>query len=424
MRVIVVGAGLIGAASAYHLVRRGHEVTLLERREQPALGASHANGGMLTPSMADPWNAPGVWRELLRSIGKADSPMLLRARAIPGLWRWGLQFLAHSTHARFGANTGKNLRLAAYSVQGMQALRDSEQLDYDAGTRGTLKLYRDAAAFEAGLAKSQAHAAGLIEVCPLDARGVLTLEPGLAGIAEQIAGGLHFPRDESGDASRFTTQLCAAAVRQGARLLCGTPILGLENDRRGVRGVHTADGMLPADAVVIAAGVDAPRLLRGVGVRLPVVPVKGYSITCAPREPAGSGAPPLRLPIVDDALHAALTPLGARLRIAGTAEFAGFDAQVSPARLANLQQLLRQILPAHADRLLAGEVDNWVGMRPMCADGVPCIGGAGPAGLFVNAGHGHLGWTMADGSARLLADLVEGRAAQLDAADYDLRRFG
>lgn len=424
MRVIVVGAGLIGATSAYHLACRGHEVTLLDRRAGPGLGASEANGGMLTPSMADPWNAPGVWRELLGSFGRPDSPMLLRAKAIPGLWLWGLQFLAHSTRARFAANTGRNLRLAAYSVQGMRALREREALDYDADTRGTLKLYRDERAFEAGIAKSNALPAGLIEVRPLDARGVFALEPGLAGIAGQIAGGLHFPRDESGDAHRFTTQLCDAAVRRGARLACNTTILGLENDRGRVRGVRTGTGVLPADAVVVAAGVDAPRLLRGVRVRLPVVPVKGYSITCQPADAAPRSAPPLRLPIVDDALHAALTPLGARLRIAGTAEFAGFDARLSPSRLANLRQLLHAILPGQATRLLAGKVENWVGMRPMCADGVPCIGAVGPGGLYVNAGHGHLGWTMADGSARLLADLMEGREPELDAADYALRRFG
>ena len=196
MRIIVVGAGLIGATTAYHLVCRGHEVTLLERHPAPALGASQANGCMLTPSMADPWNAPGVWRDLLRWAGRNDAPMLLRWRAIPGLAGWGLRFLANSSASRYHANTVRNLRLAAYSVAGMAALRGAEQLDYGAGIRGTLKLYRDQRAFDAGLLKVQSLPTELVEVRPLDAAGVVALEPGLADIGDRIAGGLHFPRDE------------------------------------------------------------------------------------------------------------------------------------------------------------------------------------------------------------------------------------
>jgi D-amino-acid dehydrogenase len=422
MRIIVVGAGLIGATTAYHLVRRGHEVTLLERRPAPALGASQANGCMLTPSMADPWNAPGVWRDLLRWAGRDDAPMLLRWRAIPGLAGWGLRFLANSSAARYHANTLRNLRLAACSVAGMAALRGAEQLDYGAGIRGTLKLYRDQRAFDAGLLKVQSLPAELVEVRPLDAAGVAALEPGLADIGDRIAGGLHFPRDEWGDARRFTELLCAAAVRRGARLLLGTEILGLENDGHRVRGVRTGGGSMAADAVVVAAGVDAVHLLRGVARRLPIAPVKGYSITFTPND-AGTAAP-LGLPVVDDALHAAATPLGASLRVAGTAEFAGPDATMAPERLENLKGLMRAMLPRHADRLLGGRVEPWAGLRPMCADGVPCIGPVGPPGLFVNAGHGHLGWTMADGSARLLADLIDGREPELDAGDYSPRRFG
>lgn len=423
MRVIVVGAGLIGAASAWHLVRRGHEVIVIERGARPALGASYANGGMLTPSMADPWNAPGVWRELLGSVGRPDSPLLLRARAIPSLAGWGLRFIANSTSERFEANTAKNLRLAAYSVAGMEALRREESIDYDAATLGTLKLYRDAAAFEAGLAKARGLAQGLVEVRPLDAAGVVALEPGLAGIEARIAGGLHFPKDESGDAHRYATQLCEAAERRGARLVFDTQVEGVAHEHGRVLGVRAAGGLLQADAVVLASGIDVPQLLRGVGPRLPIAPVKGYSITCVPADPA-AGPLPLRLPVVDDALHAAVTPLGRTLRIAGTAEFAGPDARIAPERIANLRELLHAILPRHAGRLLGGEVRPWAGMRPMCADGVPCIGRAGPAGLYVNAGHGHLGWTMADGSARLLADLLEGRAPELEARDYSPRRFG
>jgi len=422
MHIVVVGAGLIGSASAHHLARRGHAVTLLEQAAAPASGASHANGGMLTPSMADPWNAPGVWCNLLRWIGRTDAPMLLRPRALPSLAGWGLRFIAASAPRRYRDNTLRNLRLAAYSVAGMAPLRATLALAYHAGTRGTLKLYSNPRALEAGARLAGSLAPEHIEVLALDRQQVLRLVPALADAAERIAGGLHFPRDESGDARLFTGQLCAAAARDGAELRFGCEVLGIESRAGTVRAVRTSHGTVAADAIVVAAGCHSAALLRGLGPRLPIAPVKGYSLTCSP--PGGDATPaPIPLPLVDDALHAALTPLGASLRIAGTAEFAGFDTRLDPSRLENLRRLLRALLPAHAARLLSGSVVPWAGLRPMSADGVPFIGAYGPRGLYVNAGHGHLGWTMADGSARLLADLIDGAEPALDPADYAPHRF-
>jgi D-amino-acid dehydrogenase len=422
MQIAVIGAGLIGVTTAHHLARRGHRVTLLERAAAPASGASHANGGMLTPSMADPWNAPGVWRDLLRWIGREEAPMLLRPRALPSIIGWGLRFISASSASRYHDNTLRNLRLAAYSVAGMAPLRSTAALAYHAGTHGTLKLYRDPRAFEAAARNATPLAPGLVEVHALDRRQVLDLVPALADIGERIAGGLHFPRDESGDARLFTEQLCADAVHHGVTLQLGREVLGIDVEAGAVRALRTTRGSLRADAVVVAAGCHAAALLRGLGPRLPIAPVKGYSITCIPRE--GDAAPaPLPLPIVDDALHAALTPLGTSLRIAGTAEFAGFDTRLDASRLDNLRGLLAAVLPAHAPGLLSGTVVPWAGLRPMSADGVPFIGPYGPRGLYVNAGHGHLGWTMADGSARLLADLVEDGTPALDPADYSPQRF-
>ena len=422
MHVVVVGAGLIGVASAYHLRVRGHEVTLIERAGGPATGASHANGGMLTPSMADPWNAPGVWRDLLRWIGRADAPMLLRPRALPALAGWGLRFIRASSPARYHDNTLRNLRLAADSVAGMARLRAQEPFDYLADLGGTLKLYGEARAFEAGLRKAGTLAPELITVRPLDRPQVLDLVPALADVAHRIVGGLHFPKDESGVARLFTERLCAAAERRGVRLRFGCEARAIDAGGGRVQAVRTARERIPADAIVVATGCHAPFLLRGCGVKLPIAPVKGYSITCTPAADDATPAP-LALPIVDDALHAALTPLGASLRIAGTAEFTGFDTRLDAARLGNLRGLLSAVLPAHAARLLSGSVTSWAGLRPMSADGVPCIGPCGPRGLFVNAGHGHLGWTLADGSGRLLADLVEGVRPALEPRDYAPQRF-
>lgn len=419
MHIVVVGAGLIGVTSAYRLQRAGHTVTVVERESAVARGASYANGGMLTPSMADPWNAPGVWKELLRSLGRADAPMLVRLHAVPSLLRWGLKFLAASSSTRFAANTLRNLRLAAYSVAGMEELRREEHLEYAAATLGTMKIYRDRSSFEAGLRKAQASSHPSVEIRALSAAQAVDVEPGLADIEASLAGALHFPRDEAGDARLFSEALCAAAQRRGVTFSFGTTATGIVADSR-VRALRTVAGDMQADAIVIASGCHAAGLLHGAGVRLPVNPVKGYSLTCLR---ADDERAPVRIPIVDDALHAALTPLGSSVRIAGTAEFTGFDTRLSAPRVENLRRLLRAILPMHADRLLAGDVSPWAGLRPMSADGVPCIGQCGPAGLYVNGGHGHLGWTMADGSARLLADLIDGRTPAIAAADYSPRRF-
>jgi D-amino-acid dehydrogenase len=419
VNIVVIGAGLIGVTSAYRLQRAGHAVTLIEREQQLASGASYANGGMLTPSMADPWNAPGVWKDLLRWMGKADAPMLLQPRALPSLSGWGLKFLAASSPPRFDANTWRNLHLAAYSVAGMRELRAEETLDYEASTLGTIKIYRNAAAFDAGLKKMRRYAHSAVDARPLSAAEVVSLEPGLTPIQSQLAGAVHFASDESGNARLFTEQLWAAARRRGA-VLRHSQVTQIVVTKGRVRGVVTQHGTISTDVVVVAAGSDTPKLLRPLGVRVPIRPVKGYSLTCTPFD---GTPPPLSIPIVDDDLHAAVTPLGASIRIAGTAEFVGFNREITPARIENLKRLLREVLPASAEKLLAADVQPWAGLRPVCADGVPCIGACGPEGLYVNSGHGHLGWTMADGSARLLTDLINGKTPAIEAKDYDPKRW-
>lgn len=421
MHIVVVGAGLIGVTSAYRLRRAGHEITLIERSHELASGASFANGGMLTPSMADPWNAPGVWKNLLRWMGKPDAPMLLRPSSLLSMSGWGLKFLTSSSPPRFNDNTWRNLRLAVYSVAGMRELRTEEPFEYQASTRGTMKVYRDPQAFAAGLEKMRQYSHPEIDARPLTAEEAIALEPGLAQIRSQLAGAVHFASDESGDARLFTQQLWEAARRRGAALRSGESVVEIVVEKNRVRGVRTPRETIAADAVVVACGCHTPELLRPLGIRLPIQPVKGYSLTCTPLEP--EAVPPISIPIVDDDLHAAVTPLGTSIRVAGTAEFAGFNRDVSPERIENLKRLLHGVLPESADKLLAGNVQPWTGLRPVCADGVPCIGPCGPEGLYVNSGHGHLGWTMAEGSARLLADLVDGRTPAIEARDYDPRRW-
>lgn len=412
--ILIIGAGLVGAATAYALVQRGFAVTLVDRGATPAVGASHANGGMLTPSMADPWNAPGVWRDLLRWVGREDAPMLLRLSALPGLTAWGAAFLANSRQTAYTRATRHNVELGLFSLRVMAEWRERMRPQYAASRCGTLKIYRSEAAWYAGIAKAASFAVMGVRYDPWDCEKLVQNQPSLAPIASRLAGAVHFPDDESGDAAQFTRALVDGAADRGAQLLFGRAVQRLWVEGGKVRGAILDDGQrLDADAVVLAAGAETPSLARSAGVKVAVAPVKGYSLTYA-----ADGIALPTLPLVDDALHAALTPLGSRLRVAGTAEFSGFDARIVPARIANLKYLLRQILPEQADALDARDPVAWAGFRPMHARGVPCIGQTDCPGLYLNCGHGHLGWTEAAGSGEALARLMAG-----ENSDFDLRPF-
>lgn len=403
MRVAVVGGGLVGVASAYALARRGVGVTIIEASAGPALGASFANAGMLTPSMSDPWNAPGIWRDLLRWLGREDAPMLVRLKAMPGLAPWGLRFLAASGESTFTRAIAHNVRLGLFSIEVMNAWRDEAAFDYDGARVGTMKIYRSDASFARGVAKAAAMAELGVPFRALNRQETVAFEAALLPIESEVAGAVHFPHDQSGDAQRFAEGLSRACAARGAVLRWGEPARALRLEAGAVNGVVLASGeVIEADAVVLAAGAKTPALASSVGIHLPISPVKGYSITY---EAGGLALP--GVPIVDDALHAAVTPFRERLRVAGTAEFAGFDPKLQPRRIENLRDLLRRILPAQAGELERRGAKAWAGFRPMHARGLPAIG-AVRRGLFINAGHGHLGWTQAAGSGEALARAILG----------------
>ncbi|MGQ0585975.1 MAG: D-amino acid dehydrogenase [Gammaproteobacteria bacterium] len=418
MRAIVIGSGLLGVTSAWFLARAGCEVTVLERASGPAQGTSFANAGMLTPSMADPWNAPGILWHLLRWLGREDAPFLLRPRALPSMLGWGLSFLRHSSAAHQRASMDANLRLASYSLAVLRELRAALKLAYDESTLGTLKVFRDRAAFDAA-ADRTAQLAGMgLKVRAVTAAEAVVIEPALAPVADRLVGGVHCPADESGDARSFTLALAERARESGVRFVFNADVDGLESDGRRLVAARASGRRHEAEVFVAAAGSWSAPLLERIGVALPVRPVKGYSITVPTT--GWDGAP--RLPVVDDALHAAATPLGARLRVAGTAEIAGYDMELTPARIDNLFDLLLGLFPSYAPRLDRAAAQPWAGLRPVSPDGVPRIGQLGPENLFVNTGHGHLGWTHAAGSGALLADLVCGKAPAIAPAAYDPNR--
>lgn len=415
---IIVGGGLMGLATAQALLDRGETVTVIEAREGVALETSFGNAGMMTPSMGDPWNGPGVHRHLASSLFNPRSPMKLRLRALPSLTTWGIRFLRNSARDRHLAATEANFRLGSYSAEGTRRLRERLGLEYDAADRGTMKVFRDPAAMQAPLSLTRHLGTLGLPFRELDADAAVAEEPLLGDIRDQIAGALRFPDDAVGDSARFCTALGERLGAAGVAIRHSTRATRLVVERGEVRGVTTADGETLAGRVVVACGVWSPALLRSAGVSLPVKPAKGYSLTLdmtgVPERP--------RIPVVDDAMHAAVAPIGDRLRIGGTAEFAGFDSALNPTRVDNLARLLRAIYPRIAAAVDFGKATAWTGFRPMSCDGKPFIGPAPVRGLYVNAGHGHLGWTHAVGSGELLADLMTGRSPAVDASPFRVGR--
>jgi D-amino-acid dehydrogenase len=417
MKVLIIGSGLIGLTTAWFLRRNGHEVAVIDRAEGPGQETSFANGALLTPSMAEPWNAPGCWRVLLGSLGRSDAAMQLRLRALPAMAGWGLRFLSNSRAAIFERNTVSNSRLALYALEVLQSLRQQTAIEYGRTARGSLKIFRDQASLDLAseaLARTSAKGA---DFRTLSNRETAELEPALAPIADQLAGAIHYGADETGDAYRFCVALAEHAKQQGVDFRFGTEVTSLEVRSGRITAVVAGSERFEADRYVVAAGSYSTPLLRRVGVNLPVRPAKGYSVTFDDHQ----DRPSLGIPVIDDHWHAAVVPLAGAIRVAGTAEFAGFDLTLSQARIQNLLKLLREVLPRA--RIDLGTARPWCGLRPMSVDGVPIIGPTPISNLFVNTGHGHLGWTMAAGSGQLLADLVSGNVPSIDPAPYALTRF-
>ncbi len=418
MKALIIGSGLIGTTSAYFLARRGWEVTVLERQEGPGLETSFANGSLLTPSMPEPWNAPGTWRVLLRSLGRSGSPLKLRLKALPHLGSWGIGFLRHSSPQRYERNTVKNLRLALHSLEVLAGLRRELGIEYGGAAHGSLRVIRDAAALERALAWGERlRAQGGLDFRRLSADEIVAMEPALAPIAHRLAGGIHYPVDEIGNAYKFCVGLAEHARARGVEFRFGTPVTAIEVGRGNVTAVLSGKSRFTADRYIVAGGSYSPLLVKALGLAVPVRPAKGYSLTFEhPRL-----EPPFRLPICDDDFHAVVVPLEGMIRVAGTAELAGYDLSLPEARIQNLLTLVRQVLPAAGFE--RAQAKPWCGLRPMSVDGVPIIGPTPIGNLWLNTGHGHLGWTMAAGSGQLLSDLLTGGSPSVSPEAYALARF-
>ena len=413
-RVVVLGGGVIGVATAWYLARNGCEVTLVERREAVALETSFANAGLITPGMSDPWNAPGTPLLILKSLGQENSPFLLRLSAIPGLLSWGLQFLRQCNTASWRRNTHTILRLCTFSHECLRALAQETGIDYESNPRGTLRLIRNPAALEKSVRTADMLRDLGVRSYTLDTAGVIELEPALAGQVDSIVGGIHYPDDEAGDAHLFSQRLAQLCASQGVEFLYNEPVEGIEVQDAAFSGVRTRSGRIDADACVVALGNESVARLGPLGIRLPIYPVKGYSLTF----PVGDwdGAPVV--PMSDDGYHVGMSRIGDRVRVAGSAELAGYDTTLTAGRIQHLRTFFHTLFPDYPGKALDG---GWTGLRPMTPDGSPYLGPTPVKGLFVNTGHGHLGWTMACGSGSLVADLVCGRDPGIDLSGLTLR---
>ena len=415
MHVIVLGAGVVGVTSAWYLAADGHQVTVIDRQPIPARETSFANGGQISVSHAEPWANPGAPLRALKWMGREDAPLLWRWRADPAQWTWGLRFLGQCTAARAKANIRAIVALGLASRGALQALRRELALEYDQLERGILHFYTDADEFDRALPQAALMREYGCERVPKTASECLAIEPALADSRAPIVGGTYTAGDESGDARRFTEALARHAAARGVEFQHEATVASLLRDARRVSGVRLASGeTLTADAVVVALGSYSPLLLKPMGLDLPVYPAKGYSATLP--LPDGVVAPTVSL--TDDGSKLVISRLGDRLRVAGTAEFNGYDTTLNAPRCAALRRRIIEIFPSLA---AVDGIDYWAGLRPSTPGNVPVIdslAARGFDGLWLNTGHGTLGWTLACGSARLLADRLAGRDPGLDAAPY------
>jgi D-amino-acid dehydrogenase len=417
MRVVVLGAGVVGVAAAWYLAADGHEVVVVDRQPGPGRETSFANGGQISPSHAEPWANPGAPRMILKWLGREDAPLLFRPSADWRQWRWALTFLLECLPARARRNTVQCLNLALYSQQCLAALRRSTDIDYDHLERGILHFYTDRREFALAAASvplMRGHG-GAREVKSADE--CVALEPALAGCSRHLAGGIFSAGDESGDARRFTEGLAALAAARGVAFRWDVAVEALAVEGDAVRGVRCAAGAgdarraesIAADAYVVALGSYSPLLLAPLGVPCPVYPAKGYSATIAVGD--HGGAPTVSL--TDAERKLVFSRFGDRLRVAGTAELAGYSTALNRVRC---EALVRRTFELFPD---AGERDSaqfWTGLRPATPSNVPLIGRTRYRNLFLDTGHGTLGWTMACGSGRALSDLIAGREPAVDFA--------
>jgi D-amino-acid dehydrogenase len=417
MKVLVLGGGVIGVSTAWYLAKAGHEVEVVDRQSGPALETSFANAGEVSPGYSAPWAGPGVPIKAIKWMLMQHSPLVIWPMLDPAMWRWGAMMLANCTAKAYALNKSRMVPIAEYSRDCLKALRAETGIAYDDRAQGTLQLFRTQQQLDGiggDVAVLQQYGVPF-EV--LDRAGFCQVEPALKLTQHKFVGALRLPGDETGDCFKFTNRLAEMAATLGVRFRWDTHIQSLQVGGGAITGVHTDAGLLKADRVVLALGSFSPQLLAPAGLRIPVYPVKGYSITVPITDPAG--AP--ESTIMDETHKVAVTRLGDRIRVGGTAELAGFSLNLREPRRATLEHVVSDLFPTGGD---LGRAEFWCGLRPMTPDGTPIIGATPVKNLLLATGHGTLGWTMAAGTGRVIADLVSGRQPDIDVSALGMARYG
>ncbi|MFK0161437.1 D-amino acid dehydrogenase [Rhizobium sp. NPDC090279] len=415
MKVVVLGAGIVGVTSAYQLAKAGHEVTVIDRQQGPALETSFANAGEVSFGYCSPWAAPGIPMKAIKWLFMHHAPLILRPKVDGAMLSWLVKMLSNCTSERYAINKSRMLRLADYSRVSLAQVREETGIAYDERMQGTLQLFRTHHQLDASAKDVKALAADGIPYEVLDPDGCIRVEPALRHVREKIVGGLLTPKDETGDCFKFTNALAAKAIELGVQFQYGTTIKGVDVQGGQARGVMTDRGRVAADAVVVALGSYSPLLLKPLGIKLSVYPVKGYSLTIpitdASRAPEST--------VMDETYKIAITRLGDRIRVGGMAEISGYTNDLGLPRRQTLEHSVTDLFPGGD----VAKASFWSGLRPMTPDGTPVIGPTKIKGLFLNTGHGTLGWTMSSGSARVISDLVGGRKPDIDATDLAISRY-
>lgn len=416
MKVLVLGGGVIGVSTAYYLARSGHEVEVVERQDGPALETSFGNAGEVSPGYSAPWAGPGVPLKAIKWMLMQHSPLVIWPMLDPAMWRWGAMMLANCTERAYALNKSRMVPIAEYSRDCMKALRVETGIAYDDRAQGTLQLFRTQKQLD-GIGGDVAvlRQYGVpFEV--LDRDGFCRVEPALRHTQHKFVGALRLPNDETGDCFLFTNRLADMAKALGVRFRFGTAIQGIDRAGGRIAGVRTSAGTLTADRYVLALGSHSPMLLKPLGIRIPVYPVKGYSITV----PITDAAFAPESTIMDETHKVAVTRLGDRIRVGGTAELAGYSEALREPRRETLEHVVTDLFPKGGD---VKRASFWCGLRPMTPDGTPIVGATPLDNLLLATGHGTLGWTMAAGTGRVIADLISGRKPEIEVAGLGMDRY-
>ncbi|WP_282272146.1 D-amino acid dehydrogenase [Stenotrophomonas sp. PS02298] len=417
MRVLVLGSGVIGTTSAWYLRQAGFEVTVVDRQPAPALETSFANAGQLSFGYTSPWAAPGVPFKAIKWLFEEHAPLAIRPTADIAQYRWLWQMLRNCTSARYAVNKARMVRVSDYSRDCINELRAATGIDYEGRQLGTTQLFRTQQQLDAAAQDIEVLREYGVPYEVLDRQGIARVEPALAGKTEMLVGALRLPEDQTGDCQLFTTKLAALAEAAGVEFRFDQDIASIQTDGDRITGVRINGKLETADHYVLALGSYSPQLLAPLGMQLPVYPLKGYSLTL----PITNAAMAPNSTILDESYKIAITRFEDRIRVGGMAEVAGFDLSLEPRRRATLEKVVKDLYPDGGD---LSQASFWTGLRPATPDGTPVIGATPYRNLFLNTGHGTLGWTMAAGSGRYLADLMSGKQPQISTEGLDIFRYG